>query len=427
MSQIKSTQTPRINAVDLPASKPEVPTNDVEKTYAARDLLEVAAYRKAQPAGTRSDEIEKLYRELRSDELRNMEAHPSRYSKQRVDELVNTGVFSVNELREAGLITDDSWEAMHLQRDYLPDMNDFQKGGYEVHSPQEGTDVYFFDMPSSGKTAMLMGIAAANGQGFTLDMRTNGGPYAAALRQYAQAGIVPGRTKGNFVTAISGEINEETSRGKTKMRPINLIEMSGEEFALRIAETKEPSLANMGTGVTNLLRNDNRKAFFIIVDASRPRVKVSYLDHEFEEDGQQRVKIRYISQLDILDKFIVLMGLPENQEIMSKVDAIHFIVTKSDAMGSSEERDEKAADLINTQYLSVVEQLKNLCRSSRRINRANNYDPMIFTFSLGKFYLGDVFVYDNTDTLKVVDAIRESSHRSRMPFRMKLAEFFGLH
>lgn len=356
-----------------------------------------------------------------------MRINPSRCPKQRIEDLLTEGVFSYNELAEAGLITEESWKALHIERDHLPDMNDFQKGGYEVQTPQNGTDIYFFGMPTSGKTSLLMGIAAANGQGYTIDMRTNGGPYAAALRQYAQAGLTPGRTKGNFVTAISGVINEETRSGNVKMRPINLIEMSGEEFALRIAETKEPSLANMGTGVTNLLRNDNRKAFFIVVDASKPRVKVSYLDHEVEEsDSGQRVRTRYISQLDILDKFVVLMGLPENQEIMNKVDAIHFIVTKADAMGSADERDEKARELIHTQYLSVVEQLKNFSRNTRRINKSTDYEPQIFTFSLGRFYLGDVFSYDNTDTLKIVDAIREASHRTRPAFGHKLSEFFGL-
>lgn len=424
MSDIKLPQTAPTTA-PLGSVSLNDTTNDVEKAYAARDLLEVAAYRRSQPLGEKSQEIENLYNELREDELKNMIAHPSRYSKQRVDELVSNGVFSVEELKEKGLITDKSWAGMHLEREYLPDMNYF-KGNYDLRAPEQGTDIYFFGMPSSGKTTMLMGISAANGQGYTIDMRTNGGPYAAALRQYTQAGIIPGRTKGNFVTVISGEINEENRRGKVNQRNINLIEMSGEEFALRIAETKEPSLANMGTGVTNILRNDNRKAFFIVIDASRPRVKVSYLDHEIEDDGVQRVKTRYISQLDILDKFIVLMSLPENREIMEKVDAIHFIVTKSDAMGSPEERDEKAAEMIHSQYISVVEQLKNFCRSTRRINRNYDFEPQIFTFSLGKFYLGDVFVFDPTDTLKIVDAIRESSHRSRLPFLAKLAEFFGL-
>lgn len=385
-------------------------TADVRKSLLADgSLLDLAAY--INSLSTPDPEVENRYNSLRAEELENMRTYPTRFTKSYMERIVEAGVFTVDELIDAGVVTPKSWQKVQLNRDYLPVMSDFQKGNQEM-VPTTGTDVYFFGMPTCGKTSLLMGIAAANGLDYTLDMRTNGGPYAAALRQYAQAGITPGRTLGRFVTTISGEINDVKRNGKVKNIPINIIEMSGEEFALRIAETKEPSIANMGTGVTNMLRNDNQKVFFIIVDASKPMVKVSYLDHEIDEDQEicKQVKFRYISQLDILDKFMVLIGLPENQEIMSRVSAIHFIVTKADSIDddSDEDRDTKALNLINTHYLSVVEQLKNYCRKTKRINKKTDYTPMVFTYSLGQFYPGDVFDFDNTDTLKIIDALRTS-------------------
>lgn len=379
-----------------------------------RDLLEVARYRRNNPDAPEIDEVNDLYERLRNEEFETMKRSPSRYSQQHVEDMVDLGIFTMEQFKEAGLITKESWEKLNINNEYLPDIREFQSLQQDPIQVPAGTDVYFFGMPTAGKTALLMGIAAANGQGYTLDMRTNGGPYAAALRQYAQVGRTPGRTAGKFVTTVSGVINEETDNGKVRNYNVNLIEMSGEEFALRIAETKETSLANMGTGVTNLLRNDNHKVFFILVDASRPMVKVSYLDREIDEDGEitKYVHSRYISQLDILDKFMVLMGLPENQEIMNKVDAIHFIVTKADSIGKGDEREAAASQLVETQYLSVVEQLKNYCRHTKRINRINDYEPRIFTYSLGRFYLGDVFDYNSEDTLKIVDAIREASMSS---------------
>lgn len=379
-----------------------------------RDLLEVARYRRNNPDAPEIDEVNDLYERLRNEEFETMKRSPSRYSQQHVEDMVDLGIFTMEQFKEAGLITKESWEKLNINNEYLPDIREFQSLQQDPIQVPAGTDVYFFGMPTAGKTALLMGIAAANGQGYTLDMRTNGGPYAAALRQYAQVGHTPGRTAGKFVTTVSGVINEETDNGKVRNYNVNLIEMSGEEFALRIAETKETSLANMGTGVTNLLRNDNHKVFFILVDASRPMVKVSYLDREIDEDGEitKYVHSRYISQLDILDKFMVLMGLPENQEIMNKVDAIHFIVTKADSIGKGDEREAAATQLVETQYLSVVEQLKNYCRHTKRINRINDYEPRIFTYSLGRFYLGDVFDYNSEDTLKIVDAIREASMSS---------------
>ncbi len=386
-----------------------------EDVRSRRDLVEVARYRRNNPDAPEKEEIQDLYKRLRAQEFETMKRSPSRYSQKLVEDMVDLGIFTMEEFMEAGLITNESWEKLQINNDFLPDIREIQLQSQDpIHVPA-GTDVYFFGMPSAGKTAILTGIASANGQGYTLDMRTNGGPYAAALRQYAQVGRTPGRTAGKFVTSIGGVINQETESGKVHNYNINLIEMSGEEFALKIADSKETSIANMGTGVTNLLRNDNHKIFFILVDASRPMVKVSYLDHEIDQEGEitKYVHSRYISQLDILDKFMVLMSMPENQEIMNKVDAIHFIVTKADSLGKGDDRDEAAVNLVETQYLSVVEQLKNYCRHTKRINRTNDYIPQIFTYSLGRFYLGDVFDYNSNDTLKIVDAIREASVSSK--------------
>ena len=382
--------------------------NDVKCT---RDLIEIAKFRAENPDSPDKEEIESVFARVKDEELANMLKSPSRYSEEYLDNLIKYNVFGYDELIKSGLISAKSMERLQVNTDYLPDMDEIQKNSQEQQIVPAGIDVYFFGMPTAGKTSLLMGISAANGQGYTLDMRTNGGPYAAALRQYAHAGRTPGRTMGKFVTTVSGVINTESEGGKVNDFPVNIIEMSGEEFALGIAETKETSIANMGTPTTNLLRNDNHKVMFILVDASKPMVKFSYLDREIDDDGEisKYVRSRYISQLDILDKFVVLISQPENQEIMNKVDAIHFIVTKADYMGSGSERDSKAAELVNTQYLSVVEQLKNYCRHTKRINREYDYEPQIFTYSLGKFYLGDVFDYDSTDTLKIVDAIRGAS------------------
>ncbi len=375
-----------------------------------RNLVEVAKFRAQCPDCISKDEVDSLFSRLKDEELQSMLANPAKFGRQYVESLVSSGAFTYDELLKFGLITEDSWKRMQIKREFLPDIAEYQKNTTEMQQPPAGTDIYFFGMPNSGKTSLLMGIAAANGQGYTIDMRTNGGPYAAALRQYAQSGLMVGRTNGKFDTTIIGRVNRDFESDKVKSYPINLVEMSGEEFALRIAEPKETSIANMGTGVTNLLRNDNRKVFFILVDASKPMVKVSYLDHEIDDDGEieKHVRHRYISQLDILDKFAVLMSLPENREIMNKVDAIHFIVTKSDALGDGD-RDQEARDMVQNHYLSVVEQLRYFCQRTKRINRASDYEPQIYTFSLGKFYLGDVFDFDTTDTLKIVDAIREVS------------------
>ena len=349
------------------------------------------------------------------EELAKMKENPSEYSRDDVEKLIAADIFTKWQLEDEGLITDDSWEMLQLDRDLFPNIQEFQSEDPNIQAPDGCTDIYLFGTPGTGKTCLLMGLTGANGtrdergQSYTLNMRTQGGPYASALQQYVSAGITPGRTFGKFVTTINGQVNEVDKRGNILNHRINLVEMSGEEFALRIADSKEVSLANMGTGATNLLSNDNRKVFFIIVDSSKEKVKVEYIEQVKDAEGNvidERIRKKYIWQLDILNKFVGLFELPENQEIMKRVDAIHFVVTKADMLGDKMTRKEKARNLLLSTYSGPVEQLKNYCRQTKRINYSTNYRPQVFTFSLGKFYLGDVFSFDNSETIQIVDTIR---------------------
>lgn len=372
------------------------------------DLLKIAEYRLINQGSPLAAEINSTFYAMRDEELKNMRNNPAEYGIDIINRLIDNGVFKKYELIDEGLITEESWEKLYLDRDSYPNIAEYQVSDPNIQVPQDCTDIYLFGTPGTGKTCLLMGLTGANGNGYSLNMRVAGGPYASALQQYVHAGITPGSTFGSFVTIINGSVTESTRRRNIDHR-INLVEMSGEEFALRISENKSVSFADMGTGATNLLKNNNRKVFFIIVDSIKDSIKVEYIDYVYDNDGNiidQRIRKRYISQLDILNKFVSLFELPENQEIMKNVDSIHFIVTKSDLLGDHTERERNARELLLGRYAGPVTALKNYCRINKRINYATNYNPHVFTFSLGKFYLGDVFEFNPDETLKIVNAIR---------------------
>ena len=381
-----------------------------ERAKRSNNLFTVDDYRDNHPDSLFKNEIDSKYYELREEEIKKMRANPSEYTQQDVDRLIEADIFKDWELIDEGLMTEESWERLKgLDREPLPDLQSMQVEDPNIQAPEKCTDIYLFGTPGTGKTCLLMGLVGANGSGYTINMRRNGGPYAAALQQYVNEGITPGRTFGSFVTVINGEVTEKAKRGKILDHHVNLVEMSGEEFALRIADNKEASLANMGTGVTNLLQNRNRKAFFIIVDPTKEKVKVEYMENIRDAEGNligRNIRKKYINQLDIMNKFVSLFELPENQAIMSKVDAIHFVVTKADMLGDEAVRLNKARDLLISRYQGPIEQLKSYCRKTKRINYSTNYRPHVFTFSLGRFYLGDIFDIDKTETLRIVDAIR---------------------
>lgn len=389
-------------------------SSEWEEVKRSGDLFRVDDYRDTHPTSPYINEVNALYFKLRDEELAKMKENPSEYGKDDVEKLIAADIFTKWQLEDEELITEESWEMLQLDRDLFPHIGDYQSEDPNIEAPAGCTDIYLFGTPGTGKTCLLMGLTGANGyrdergQSYTLNMRTQGGPYASALQQYVSAGITPGRTFGKFVTTINGQVNE-LNRNKIINHRINLVEMSGEEFALRIADSKEVSLSNMGTGATNLLRNENRKVFFIIVDSSKEKVKVEYVEQIKDAEGNvidERIRKKYIWQLDILNKFVSLFELPENQEIMKRVDAIHFVVTKADMLGDKTTRKEKARNLLLSKYSGPVEQLKNYCRQTKRINYSTNYRPQVFTFSLGRFYLGDVFTFDKSETIQIVDTIR---------------------
>ena len=375
-----------------------------------RDLFEVDDYRDNHPYSVFKYEIDNLYYELRDEELKKMKACPTEYSKDDVEKFIAADIFKLWDLIDNELLTEESWEILQQGRDEFPDIAQYQVEDPNLKAPENCTDIYLFGTPGTGKTCLLMGLTGANGRGYTLNMKVQGGEYASALQEYVRAGITPGRTYGQFVTVINGKVNETDKKGNVVNHPINLVEMSGEEFALRIADAKGVTLADMGTGATNLLRNQNQKAFFIIVDPTRLKVKVEYRVERKDPMGNvigYDIRTKWVSQLDILNKFVSLFELEENQEIMKKVDAIHFVVTKADTLGETDkERQRKAKEILLDIYEGPVQQLKDYCRRSKRVNYSTNYNPYVFTFSLGNFYLGDVFNFNNAETLQIVESIR---------------------
>ena len=384
--------------------------NEEDKIFRVDDFVD------NNPASPFIHEAKSLYYRLRDEELKRMKANPSEFSKDYVEKILAANIFSQYELIDEGLMTDASWETLHCDRDLFPNIQDYQVEDPNIQAAPGCTDIYLFGTPGTGKTCLLMGLSGANGamdelgQSYTINSKLQGGPYASALQEYVQAGITPGRTYGKFVTTINGLVTQAGRRGKMIEHRINLVEMSGEEFALRIADNREVSLSDMGTGATNLLRNDNRKVFFIIVDASKEMVKVDYIEQVKDADGNivdERIRKKYINQMTILDKFISLFELPENQKIMSKVDAIHFVVTKADTLGAPAERREKARNLLLEKYPGPVQKLKLYCNRTRRINLTTHYRPQVYTFSLGRFYLGDVFDFDKNETMAIIETIRE--------------------
>ena len=354
---------------------------------------------------------------LKQQEIGMMRTNPNSYEVNRLLRLINDGIFSDHELVNAKVMTDTVLETLR-NHDINADLPDIRQAieNSRAECKDGYTDVFFFGVPSTGKTCVLMGMSRSNS--LHINLASGGGDYAAALQQYTDVGVTVPRTPGTFVTTLEATISSVSDQGGAVHR-INLVEMSGEEFAFDIANNPDRifTFEQMGSGATQLLKNDNRKVFFLIIDPTANVVRINreiVVQDGFDEDTGEPIThtdLQYcvVNQRTLIQKMVDLFTDPGNAEIMKKVDSIHIIMTKSDTLGNPVEREEKALNIFQQKFSGdILKPLIDLCEEYN-INSRTNFHPNLYTFSLGTFYVGGLYEYEQTDSDRLVVAIKNST------------------
>lgn len=379
----------------------------------SNDIFAINDYIVRNPDCPFLDQAKLLLMQLKQSEIRVMKDDPESYEVGRLIRLLNENVFTDQELIYAKVMTPTILATLRGNdiEAYLPDVR--KAIDTATAECKEGfTDVFFFGVPSTGKTCVLMGLSCSS----SLDVKlaAAGGDYAMALQQYTDYGKTVPPTPGTAVTTLETTINANNVAGAE--HHVNLVEMSGEEFAFEIANNSDHvfTFEDMGSGATELLTNDNRKVFFLIIDPTTnvARFNREIIDGYDEETGRKITHLEpcVINQQALIKKMVDLFSDPGNAEIMKKVDAIHIIMTKADKLGDPIEREEKALRIFNEKYREkILGPIVKLCKEYS-INTNTNFFPKLYTFSLGTFYVGGLYEYDQTDSDRLVKAIRNSTH-----------------
>ena len=354
---------------------------------------------------------------LKQQEIGMMRTNPNSYEVNRLLRLINDGIFSDHELINAKVMTETVLETLR-NHDINADLPDIRQAieNSRAECKDGYTDVFFFGVPSTGKTCVLMGMSRSNS--LHINLASGGGDYAAALQQYTDVGVTVPRTPGTFVTTLEATISSVSDQGGA-VHKINLVEMSGEEFAFDIANNPDRifTFEQMGSGATQLLKNDNRKVFFLIIDPTANVVRINreiVVQDGFDEDTGEPIThtdLQYcvVNQRTLIQKMVDLFNDPGNAEIMKKVDSIHIIMTKSDTLGNPVEREEKALNIFQQKFSGdILKPLIDLCEEYN-INSRTNFHPNLYTFSLGTFYVGGLYEYEQTDSDRLVVAIKNST------------------
>lgn len=334
-----------------------------------------------------------LLTELKRKELEKMIENPGSYKVDFLKLLIDEDIFTKEELIANNVCTESTFDMLYNTPE-LPSIE--QNENSDPYIAKGATDVFLFGIPSSGKTCVLMGLLGS--RNFVYDNAATGlgGTYADNLSIYRRHNKAPGRTYGNFVAQIQGVVYKD---GSDVTYPVNLIEMSGEEFAMKIALNPENKVdfEDMGTGATKILTGDNRKIIFIVIDPTADGlIKLS----STLKDGSSVTRI--VEQDIIITKMVNM--LIKNPKVLKNTNAIHFILTKSDTLGNRQERDRIAVERIKQLYGKTIMTLRDICKTYS-INKSTDYQPSLFTFSLGEFYVGDLFEYDSHDADKLMNIV----------------------
>ena len=372
------------------------------------DLVSIREYIICHPGSPLIELARQRFEEKKDDEVRSMMKLQSAYPIESLFYYIKQGIFTEEELKDRGVATDESLEILGRLdkiKEALPDVNvEISKCTKDLAKGY--TDVFLFGIPSTGKTCLLMGLIGSN----RLNVNTvrSGGPYACALQQYLESGFTIGQTPKDFVATIEAEIPDEGGKHK-----LNLVEMAGEDFAFKIADNPDGkvSFEDIGAGATEILCNNNHKVFFIIVDPTARTVAFNHIFEEEQPDGTKRsyLQQKSVNQGVILKRMVDLLCLPENSKILDKVDFIHIIVTKADTFGDGPQREEKAVAKFMEQHRNILQPLTELCRA-HGINESNKEEengvPKLFTFSLGSFYVGGIYKYNDADANKLANVLK---------------------
>lgn len=349
-----------------------------------------------------------LIEQRKADVLDDMRESPEKFKSSDIQAYLNHGIFKGDDLVANGILPEEALNII-LNAPEIPLVSAGIAPGTQTQA--DTTDIYFFGVPSSGKTCVLAGLLGSQ-KWYNIDLALyNAGNYVNYLDLTRRHGIVPRGTDSNFVALINAAV--ANPKDPKDIHVVNLVDMAGEDFATKMVSNPDNIITfeDMGIGVTNLMTNTNRKVFFFIIDPSADgMIQLTLKDSDGNPilDGNG-MPIKVPTSQDLLvRKMISMLQSPENSGVLKYVDTIHFIMSKADMLGNRANRDQAAVGVFKNNYQTCLNSLVALCQKYG-INNATNGRPVLHTFSLGQFYIGGIYQYDATDSDKLTEVIRQVS------------------
>lgn len=265
---------------------------------------------------------------------------------------------------------------------------------------KQSTEVYFWGIPSSGKSCALGAILSVAGSGrvakvMDADTASQGYGYMTYLTshfpQNGEVGTLLGGTPIDAFYEMGFDLTDESNR----THPITCIDMAGELMRCMYKRDANMQLSdtdlNMLDTMTKVLidnRSTNRKIhFFVIEYGGEDRIFDGY-----HQDVYLKGALSYIKNTGIFKK---------------ETDAIFIMVTKVDKM-KHVTRD-AITQYVKDKYMGFYNGLNKICED----NEINGKKVEIVAFSLGKVCFQSYCKFDTKPAENVVDIMLNHSASNR--------------
>lgn len=399
--------------------KSKLNQKDDEAYALAISIIEIQAYLSAFPEGKNVEEANlKIQRIIDNEERIILELGKRERMLNEIKQNINA--YTPDEIIEK-LTSDDLDKlcneleldsSLILNYDAPPlRFNDIPESENEI--PLDYTDVFFWGIPSSGKTCALSAILSTIKKDYSMEEPDCeikfGSIYRTSLVNifHSDYGYLPGRTNEDRTQYMPFLFYK---RGERNKRRISFFELSGEVFKYfyeKVNNTKiisnnhRESIEKSFDSLELLLNSNNQKIHFFFIDYNQET------KHTIDDIG--------LTQDDYLGAAAVYFR-DNNNILKKKTDAVYVIVTKSDEIKSETiTRVDKARSFLENNFGNFMDVMKNQCDT-------NSIDFDVKLFSIGDVFFKRICKINREYSKNIIDDLLD---RVRPINNNRLRKFFN--
>ncbi len=313
----------------------------------------------------------------------------------------------INKLLEAGMLEFEDLQKIEIKRGFISYLT---KGETFQTFPEArkiekinklSTEVYFWGIPSSGKSCTLGAILSVAGNGkvaqcMIKDNDCQGYGYMTRLSALFKADKSVCRLPEGNPISSTYEMGFDLVDDEGLTHPITCIDLAGElvrcMYKSDAGEKMSPSDTEALDTLTRILidnRSRNRKIHFFVL--------------EYGAEGRVYEGLRQSNYLDGALRYIDRTGI-----FKSETDAIYLIITKVDkANVKGQQLTNKLREYVSEQYGGFYNGLVNIC--SRNNCDINNGIVEILPFTLGEVCFQNYCLFNDESASNVVRKLLERS------------------